>query len=60
VASQFHSTTALYANEGVDKGWTILAEEFVNFEQEHALAAAQEAASATDSEQRAVAAFHID
>jgi hypothetical protein len=50
----------LYANEGVDKGWTILAEEFVNFEQEQALAAAQEAASAADSEQRVVAAFHID
>jgi hypothetical protein len=50
----------LYANEGVDKGWTILAEDFVNFEQEQALAAAQEAQEAADSEQRVVAAFHVD
>jgi hypothetical protein len=38
-----------------------LAEDFVNFEQEQALAAAaQEAKEAADSEQRAVAAFHVD
>jgi hypothetical protein len=50
----------LYANEGVDNGWAILAEEFVSFEQQQAQAAAQGAASAAGSEQRAVAAFHTD
>ena len=37
-----------------------MAEDFVNFEQEQALAAAQEAQEAADSEQRVVAAFHVD
>ena len=48
----------IYNSEGVDKGWTILAEEFVEYEQTQAAAAAAAAVRTVATEQEVVAAFY--
>jgi hypothetical protein len=48
----------IYNSEGVDKGWTTLAEELVEYEQTQAAAAAAAAVRTVATEQEVVAAFY--
>ena len=51
---------SLYNNERVDKGWNILTEEFVAFEQARVEAEAAEAQTVVQAETAVVARFHGD
>ena len=50
----------LYNNERVDKGWNILTEEYVAFEEAQTEAAAAAAQTVTQAETAVVARFHDD